>query len=217
MDIDVGALREGLLNFIVLVLSLSLHEWGHAIAADKLGDDTPRSQGRVTLYPMAHIDLIGTIIVPAMGMLGFFGGLAMIGWAKPVWTNPANFRRGNFDRALVTIAGPGVNFMLALFGTVAMAVTHRFVGSPPLTHFFSIVLVINVALMVFNLLPIPPLDGSKFLVYLFGMSEEAYAKASLYGDFALLILINLPPFRQFVGLLIGYALGPFDTLLRILT
>src|ERR1044071_2878675 len=122
MDIDMGALRDGVLRFIILVLSLSLHEWGHAIVADKLGDDTPRAQGRVTLYPMAHIDWIGTILIPAMSALGFFGGFSMIGWAKPVYTNPANFRRGMFDQALVTIAGPGVNFTLALLGTFAAAI-----------------------------------------------------------------------------------------------
>src|SRR4051812_12007224 len=126
MDIDMGALREGVLSFIVLVLSLSLNEWGHAIVADTLGDDTPRSQGRVTLYPMAHIDWIGTILIPAMSALGFFGGFAMIGWAKPVYTNPANFRRGMFDEALVTIAGPGVNLFLAFLGTLGAAAAVHF-------------------------------------------------------------------------------------------
>src|SRR4051794_38474467 len=114
MDLDLEMLRQGLLRVLVLICSLALHEWGHAFVADRLGDDTPRSQGRVTLNPLAHIDWIGTVLIPLLGVLGFFGGLAGIGWAKPVYTNPSNFRRGMSDQALVTIAGPAVNFLLAL-------------------------------------------------------------------------------------------------------
>jgi Zn-dependent protease len=216
MDIDMAALRDGVLRFIVLVLSLSLHEWGHAIVADKLGDDTPRSQGRVTLYPMAHIDFIGTLLIPAMGAMGFFGNFAMIGWAKPVYTNPANFRRGMFDQALVTVAGPGVNLLLAFIGTLAAAVAVH-MGSQPFAEFCNIVIVVNVALCIFNMLPIPPLDGSKFLMYWFGMSDETYSRMAFYGSFALLLLINLPAFRQLLSMLIGIGLVPFDMLLRFLT
>jgi Zn-dependent protease len=215
MDIDMAALRDGVLRFIVLVLSLSLHEWGHAIVADKLGDDTPRSQGRVTIYPMAHIDFIGTLLIPAMGAMGFFGNFAMIGWAKPVYTNPSNFRRGMFDQALVTLAGPGVNLLLAFLGTLGAAAAAR-AGSLPFAEFCNIVILINVALFIFNMLPIPPLDGSKFLMYWFGMSEEAYSRIALYGSFALLLLINIPAFRQLIGVLIGFGLIPFDLLLRAL-
>jgi Zn-dependent protease len=197
-------------------LSLSLHEWGHAVVADKLGDDTPRSQGRVTMFPLAHIDFIGTILIPLMGALGFFGSFAMIGWAKPVYTNPSNFRRKNFDQALVTLAGPGVNLVLALLGTLgAVAAYHA--GSFPFKEFCEIVIIINVALCVFNLLPIPPLDGSKFFIYLFGMSEETYMRISMYGSFALLLLINIPQFRQLLGYLIIVGQVPFALLFRALT
>ena len=216
MDFDQIDLRTVALRFIVLVLSLSLHEWGHAIMADRLGDDTPRAQGRVTLYPMAHVDWIGTVLLPILGALGFFGSLAMIGWAKPIQTNPANFRRGQVDQALVTIAGPGVNFLLALLGTAGLAIAYR-VHSEPLQDFFTIVLTMNVALVVFNLLPIPPLDGSKFLMYWFGMSVETYVRFASFGGFMLLILINVPAFRQFLGVLFRGALLPFNVLLNALT
>jgi Zn-dependent protease len=212
MEIDPAALRDGVLKFIVLVLSLTAHEWGHAIIADKLGDDTPRSQGRVTLYPMAHIDLIGTILIPALGALGFFGSFAMIGWAKPVYVNTANFRRGHFDEALVTLAGPGVNVFLALLATFGM-IGAMHLQSPQLGEFCRMVLTLNVALAVFNMLPIPPLDGSKFLMYLFGMSVETYMRIAMYGSFVLLVLINIPAFRQFVGMLIGLGLVPFRMIL----
>ncbi|MCX6952290.1 MAG: site-2 protease family protein [Verrucomicrobia bacterium] len=216
MDFDLYAVREGALRFIVIVLSLSMHEWGHAVVADKLGDDTPRSQGRVTMFPLAHIDWIGTILMPLLGAMGFFGSFAMIGWAKPVYTNPSNFRRGQFDQALVTIAGPGVNFALALLATLGMVVAVR-MQSGAVVDFFQLVVGVNVGLMVFNLLPIPPLDGSKFLMYWFGMSEEMYSRLATFGSFVLLLLINIPAFRQFLTVLFRAALIPFNALLVILT
>ncbi len=213
MDIDPGALRDGLLRFIIVVLSLALHEWGHAIVADKLGDDTPRSEGRVTMYPMAHIDWIGTIFFPLMAAFGFFGSFAMIGWAKPVYTNPSNFRRGMTDEALVTLAGPGVNLLLAFLGTIVVIIGAR-VGSQQVAEFGLLVLKVNVALCVFNLLPIPPLDGSKFLMYWFGMSREAYSQIAIYGSLALLLLINVPAFGRIFGTLMNVALIPFRLMLQ---
>lgn len=214
MDIDPGAFRDGAISFIIVVCSLALHEWGHAVVADRLGDDTPRREGRVTLNPFAHIDPIGTIVLPLMQVMGFFGGFAMIGWAKPVYTNPSNFRRGYFDQALVTLAGPGVNVALALVATVAAAVAIRVApGTFPL---FEKMLVINIALFVFNMLPIPPLDGSKFLIYWFGMAETTYVRVSTFGSLFLLLLINLPVFRNVVGRLIEFVAIPFLLLLRAL-
>src|SRR4051812_37544376 len=122
MDIDMGLLRDGILRFIVVVLSLALHEWGHAIVADKLGDDTPRLEGRVTLYPMAHVDWIAAFLFPALPAIGFFGNFAMIGRAKRVYTTPSIFRGGIFDEALVPSAGPAMNVVLALLGTIAVIV-----------------------------------------------------------------------------------------------
>lgn len=213
--IDLSGIREGLIYFIVVVCSLALHEWGHAYVAHKLGDPTPQSEGRVTLSPLAHIDPIGTILVPLMGALGFFGGFAMIGWAKPVYTNPSYFRRGNFDSALVTLAGPGMNALLALGATLSAAVIHRMV--PSLEPLLGIVVMVNVALLVFNMLPIPPLDGSKFFIYWFGMKEETYIRLAFIGNFALLLLINIPAFRQLVGGLIDLVYTPFALLLNALT
>ena len=181
-----------------------------------LGDDTPRSQGRVTLYPMAHIDWIGTVLIPGLGALGFFGNFSMIGWAKPVYINPSAFRRRQFDQALVTLAGPGVNVGLAVLATAGLAIALR-LHSEPLADFFSIVLTVNVGLAVFNMLPIPPLDGSKFFMYWFGMAEETYYRLANYGGFVLLVLVNLPQFRQLMTVLFGLALKPFTVLLHVLT
>ncbi|MBC8039556.1 MAG: site-2 protease family protein [Opitutaceae bacterium] len=214
-EIGLPELREALIYLIIIVASLALHEWGHAYMADRLGDPTPRSEGRVTLNPLVHIDLFGTIIIPLLGALGFFGGFSMIGWAKPVWTNPSYFRRGNFDRALVTLAGPGMNFGLALVSIVLAAISVRFL--PSLTPLFHLMMEVNVGLMIFNLLPIPPLDGSKFLMYWFGMSEETYLQVSKWGPLALILVINLQSGREVFGKIYHAAYYPFGLLYGALT
>ena len=214
MSIDPGLIREALLNVIIIVVSLALHEWGHAFVADRLGDDTPRSQGRVTLNPLVHIDPIGTLLLPLLGSLGFFGSFGVIGWAKPVQTTPRNFKNGMRDQAFVTIAGPAMNFIIAAFATVAAGLCYRFF--PSLTPLFHQVLVLNVALIVFNLLPIPPLDGSKFLMYWFGMSEDAYVRFAQWGWLLLLVLVNLRPFQVLMALLFALVGTPFNLLYRFL-
>lgn len=199
---------DALVAYLIVVASLTLHEWGHASAADRLGDDTPRSQGRVTLNPLAHIDLIGTVVLP---LIGIFGGIPLIGWAKSVMINPANLPKVS-DRSWVTIAGPGMNLILALLAAVALGLSLRFFPNNTFTPLLGLVLQINVGLMVFNLLPVPPLDGSKFLMYWFGMSEETYVRFSQFGWIILMVMINLPYTRGFLRWLIEAALNPFFTI-----
>lgn len=214
MDFDLAELRSGALYFIVTVVSLALHEWGHAMTADRLGDSTPRLQGRVTLNPAVHIDLLGTIVIPLLAAMGFFGGFTVIGWAKPVMVTPANFRRGHFDLAWVTLAGPGMNAAIALLATVVAAMLVRV--DPKLHEFAIIILNVNVALFVFNLLPVPPLDGSKFLMYWFGMSEEAYIGFARWGGLLLLLLLNLSAFRHLLSGLFALGMLPFGFLYGLL-
>lgn len=214
-EIGLPELREALIYLIIIVASLALHEWGHAYTADRLGDPTPRSEGRVTLNPLVHIDLLGTIIIPLLGALGFFGGFSMIGWAKPVWTNPSYYRRRNFDGALVTLAGPGMNLGLALVSVVLAAISVRVL--PSLTPLFQLVMAVNVGLMVFNLLPIPPLDGSKFWMYWFGMKEETYMQVSKWGSVMLVVVINLQSGRELLRAIYGVAYYPFGLLYGALT
>jgi Zn-dependent protease len=215
MNFDISTLRDILLSLIIVACSLALHEWGHAIVADLLGDNTPRSQGRLTLNPASHIDPIGTLLVPLLGALGVFGQLAVIGWAKPIETNPSRYKNRYRDMALVTIAGPAMNALIALLATVIAALLSRFY--PKGQELMFMILSINVSLVVFNMLPIPPLDGSKFFIYWFGMSEETYMNISRWSGFALLILINIPAFRGALGSLIQIASVPFAILYGLLT
>ena len=218
MSLDAAQLQQALIILIFMIGSLSLHEWGHAWTADRLGDDTPRAYGRVTLNPIAHIDPIGTILIPMLGILGFFGGFGVIGWAKPVPINPSNYARRNRDQALVTIAGPFMNVLIGIATVFVLAFCARFTPGATLLieYLYNWLLPLNVLLIVFNLLPVPPLDGSKFLMYWFGMSEEAYYSFARWGWILLLVLINIGPFREFFGMLRDYAQIPFNFLLWVL-
>lgn len=214
-NLDAATIRVVLLDLFIAIISFTVHEWGHAMMADRLGDDTPRSQGRVTLNPIVHIDLLGTIIIPILAGLGFFGRLGLIGWAKPVQTNPNNFQNRTRDQAWVTIAGPLMNLVLALIATIGAALSFRFL--PSLAPLLIAVLKLNVLLIVFNLLPVPPLDGSKFLMYWFGMSEETYIRFSQWGGILLLVLVNVPQVQIVLIFLQQAVLKPFILLLTLLT
>ncbi len=146
--------------FLILIFSIILHEVSHGYMADALGDHTARYAGRLTLNPLPHIDLVGSILIP--GLLVLTQSPFLFGWAKPVPYNHYNLRNQKWGEALVAGAGPGVNILLAvIFGLLV-----RFAGSSmPLAfgELASLVVIVNVLLAIFNLIPIPPLDGSKLL------------------------------------------------------
>ncbi len=147
-----------IVSIIILVMSVVIHELSHGYMAEILGDPTPRLQGRLTLNPLKHLDLVGSFIVP---VITFFAGFTF-GWAKPVQWNPYNVKNKRWGELLISIVGPLSNFLIAIvFGIVI-----RFFGeslSPSFIQISLYVIAINIALAVFNLIPLPPLDGSKVL------------------------------------------------------
>ena len=192
--------------YLILVLSIALHEFGHAYMADKVGDDLPRLQGRVTLNPLAHLDPIGTGLIPLLNMFGFFGGFAMIGWGKPVMVNPASHRNPMADDLLITAAGPFMNLVIALMLTFIGGFL-MMVGITPPDHLI-IGIYMNIALIVFNMMPIPPLDGSHFMRWALGLSQMAYIQMARYSIVMVLVLINVPIFTEFMGNLIQWGVTP---------
>ncbi len=194
------SLRWAALQFIALVLCVALHEFGHAWAADKRGDPLPRAEGRVTLNPLAHIDPLGTLVIPAlMVFLPALGGempFALIGWGKPVRISLPNPKTRRMDEILITLAGPGMNLLLALLSSLVLGglFAAQSAGTPgPVFTFFVLLLVLNCCLAVFNLIPIPPLDGSHLLRHAVGMSEETFSKIASHAWWIFLLAINVPP------------------------
>ncbi len=157
-----------LMELGVLVFSLCLHEFGHALAATRLGDPTPKLLGRLTLDPRSHVDPVGTLLFPMIMFM--YPGMFLFGWAKPVPITVQNMRHPRRDGALVALAGPSMNLLLALFSFTAIFGLRffSFFGLDELTagvilSFFQIFLWMNLALALFNLIPIYPLDGSWIL------------------------------------------------------
>lgn len=219
MSIDPELLRSGLIYFLVLIASLAIHEWAHAFSADRLGDPTPDSEGRVTLNPLPHLDPIGSFLIPLFNILFLLpatgGSVFLPGWGRPVRINPSYFRHKVRDDLIVTLAGPGSNIALALVTAVLGGLLVRFIpGSEPFAEVVVVVISVNVGLAVFNLMPIPPLDGGRVMRHVVGMSEETFLRWSLYGGLLLLLLINLQPFRILLGTLHASVLTPIFLLFR---
>jgi Zn-dependent protease len=193
---DANWIIEGLISYLGLIVLLTFHEFGHAWTASKCGDDTARLQGRCSLNPIVHIDPIGTVLLPLMMIFLPFGvSRFMIGWAKPVPVNVYRLRNGRWDDILVSMAGPAMNLVLAV-GLVALARIALLFGSDVSINLFLQMAALSLLLCFFNLIPIPPLDGSHVLRNLTGMSWETYANFARFGFIAVIIVIQIPQVRQ---------------------
>ncbi|MBT3666225.1 MAG: site-2 protease family protein [Opitutae bacterium] len=190
---------EKIILFLVLLVSLTVHEWAHAFTADKLGDPLPRKQGRVTLDPRSHMDLIGTIILPII-IIFVSPSFAIFGWGKPVQISLPNKDKRKRDDILITLAGPFSNFAICLITVIFFSL---WVSFSDISHsFYSVFFIIvnlNCTLLIFNLIPIPPLDGSHILKNAINMRPATYQYFSRYGFFILLVLINIPAFQSIIG------------------
>lgn len=200
-DIQVNPKLISFLTFIpMFIISITIHEFAHAFFAHKLGDDTAKNEGRYSLNPLKHIDLVGTIILP---IASFVSGFALIGWAKPVPINSNNFQNRLRDDALVSFAGPFSNFLLAILFFLLFAFTYNFSNgqSKTILSLLWYGVFFNVFLGLFNLIPIPPLDGSHILFDLFPNKYTAMLfRFGLYGSFILLLFIYSPLWKYFMQL-----------------
>ena len=165
------------ISILSLIIAVTIHEFAHAFAADKLGDPTPSLQGRLTLNPKAHLDPLGSIMLL----------LFRFGWGKPVPFDPFNLRHPKRDSALIALAGPASNIILA----VILSLTAKLTGSTLLALFSAPLIIISINLAIFNLLPIPPLDGSKIIYGLLPIewADEYNDFMRSYGSILLILLI----------------------------
>jgi Zn-dependent protease len=153
-----------------LLISIIFHELAHGLTADKLGDDTPRLAGRLTLNPIAHLDIIGSIILP---LISFLSAGFIFGWAKPVPVNPLNFKNPKRDMAIVALMGPVTNILIALILLSLLKISmllNLVINTQLILSFISL----NILLAIFNLLPIPPLDGSRIFLSFLPYNMQIY-------------------------------------------
>jgi len=197
-------LIDGLLLWIGLVILLTFHEFGHAWTAMKCGDSTAKQMGRVSLNPLVHIDLIGTVILPlAMIFLAATGstlGNFLIGWAKPVPVNTSNLRHQKRDDILVPLAGPLMNVLLAV-ALLALARAGQLLHMNLMVSYCLNTAYISLLLFFFNLIPIPPLDGSRVMRVVSGMSWETFARFAQWGFVILILVLQIPYVRVALALL----------------
>ncbi len=193
--------------YIVIVLSAVFHEYAHGWAAYRLGDSTAKDAGRLTLNPFVHIDLLGTVIIPLFLLLS--PARAFLGWAKPVPYNPYNLKDQKYGSLKVGIAGPAANLVIALIlGIFLRSVLAGIFGSAVFSEFFLLavakIVYINIFLALFNLIPFPPLDGSKVLMDLFPRLSHGLSQIGFIGIFLALFLafFILSPLASFLFQLI---------------
>ncbi|GDY19132.1 peptidase M50 [Verrucomicrobiota bacterium] len=200
---DSRALYDGLIAYLCFLPLLTFHEFAHAWTAWKLGDDTAHSQGRVTVNPISHMEVVGTVVLPMLAIFLSAAGSGaanfIIGWGRPVPVIMSRLGNPRRDDTLVALAGPAMNLALAVI-ILAVAKLGRIAGIDSVANIAIQMAWLSLVLCFFNLLPIPPLDGSHALKNLIGMSEETYLRLCQYGFLAVIIAIQIPFVRDLVGL-----------------
>ena len=204
---DASRIADELIFYLGLVVLLTFHEFAHAWVAWKCGDDTARLQGRLSLNPLVHIDPFGTVLVPLfMIFVSPSVGRFLVGWAKPVPINLSRLRHPFRDDILVALSGPAMNLVLAVV-LVALARVSVMIQSEQAFELFLQWASLSLLLCFFNLIPIPPLDGSHVLRNFIGMSWETYWHLCRFGFIAVIIVLNIPGVRQVLSLVTVGTLG----------
>jgi Zn-dependent protease len=223
-------LIKAIFEFVILIFSLCVHECAHAWTASYFGDQTARLQGRVTLNPMYHVDPVGTLLFPGLVIFGPFIGLSffsgmLVGWAKPTPVITRNFKKIRRDDNLTTLAGPASNLLIALVAFLVMVVfsflvpvghavvLSSFLGAlrpgemameQPLPLLCSLAILINLMLFVFNLLPIPPLDGSRIVRNILPYNAmQAYDRIPIWVSYLIMIFVGGFIMRLFLSPALG--------------
>ncbi len=209
MDL-LSEIRTGGILYILLLIAITMHEYGHAIVADKLGDRLPRMDGRTTLNPIAHMDMLGTVILPILTIaLTMRSGFPMVfGWGKPVrimLDNPATRKRVDF---LSTLGGVSMNLVLAGVSAALLA-AFELAKLPDFAAVAALSIYVTCVLFVINMIPVPPLDGSVFLRRFTNISEETLAAVSRWGIVILLVLLNVPLTSKIIMSAVGYLAALF--------
>jgi Zn-dependent protease len=205
---DIG---QSLIIFAVLLFSLTVHEMAHAVTADWLGDPTARRLGRISLNPAVHIDPVGTIMLPLLGLVA--GGF-VFGWAKPVPVNPANLKNHRQDFLVIAAAGPASNIVMAIGASILLGLVPGGLGASEgmagvMATFGFAMVQLNLLLAVFNMLPIPPLDGGNVLA---GILPEALAASydrlvRPYGFVILIVLMATGWLYRLIGPPLSFLMG----------
>ncbi|MBI5421130.1 MAG: site-2 protease family protein [Parcubacteria group bacterium] len=194
-----------ILQLVIFLFSVIIHEISHGYVAEMLGDPTARREGRLTLNPISHIDPVGSIVLP---LVLFISGLPIFGWAKPVPYNPYNLRNPKVGGGLIGAAGPLSNILFAGLFTLALrGFDHFWVLNPITTMLINNIITINIVLAVFNLVPLPPLDGSKVL---FALLPHKFFEIQIFLE-----RYSLPLFLLFIFFGFSFIQPVIDVLLSL--
>lgn len=211
-------IRAGLLLYLLLVVTLCLRAYAQAWMAHRLGDSTADQNGRLTLNPLPHLDLIGSVILPLICIFYLqprLGGLSFfLAWAKPVPVNPANFKNPNRDFLFTQLANPVMSLMLALLAAVAGGMLYGV--NPRTAEIFASLIVLNASLVVIDFLPIPPLPGAMVLRQFGVISEAAFWQISRWGGLVLIIAFQIPFVRGLLSVMIQVVAYPFMLVLQLI-
>src|SRR5581483_1148234 len=220
MDFGVtpAELRAGLIFYLLLFASLILRAYAQAWIADRLGDPTPANEGRLTLYPVPHVDLLGTVVLPLLcifNLLPRLGGINFfLAWTRPVPVNPANFSNPRFGDVLCQFAGFGMSVLVALLAAIVGGLLYHF--DAVTIDVFGSLITINAMLIVLDCLPIPPLPGGTLLRHWGVISEEAYWRIARWSGLIIIVAFNFAFVQRLITLLVALAASPFSIIFNLL-